>query len=113
MGRLQDDIKVAKTAFEEDVKTQTMDIALLKDALLEVQNLFSNLAKSFIKVTLKSLEFPKLFSKSSILDRIAIVNIRITIKILVEFRSPVCFSGKDRAEKYERVIKKGVLLALL
>ena len=43
LGRLQDDIKVAKTAFEEDVKTQTMDIALLKDALLEVQNLYSNL----------------------------------------------------------------------
>ena len=55
LGRLQDDIKVAKTAFEEDAKTQTMDIALLKDALLEVQNLYSNLARSFIKVTFKSI----------------------------------------------------------
>ena len=55
LGRLQDDIKVAKTAFEEDVKTQTMDIALLKDALLEVQNLFSNLTKSLLNILFTSL----------------------------------------------------------
>ena len=64
MGRLQDDIKVAKTAFEEDVKTQTMDIAHLKDALLEVQNLFSNLAKSLLKVTFVIFSLDKLKPKT-------------------------------------------------
>ena len=37
MGRLRDDIEAAKAAFEEDVKTQNMEIANLKDCLLEVQ----------------------------------------------------------------------------
>ena len=64
MGRLQDDIKVAKTAFEEDVKTQTMDIAHLKDALLEVQNSFSNLAKSLLKVTFVIFSLDKLKPKT-------------------------------------------------
>ena len=37
MGRLRDDIEAAKAAFEKDVKTQNMEIANLKDALLEAR----------------------------------------------------------------------------
>ena len=38
MGRLRDDIEAAKAAFEKDVKTQNMEIANLKDCLLEVKH---------------------------------------------------------------------------
>ena len=37
MAHLRDDIEAAKAAYEEDVKTQNVEIANLKDCLLEVQ----------------------------------------------------------------------------
>ena len=42
MGRLRDDIEAAKAAFEKDVKTQNMEIANLKDCLLEVKHNFKS-----------------------------------------------------------------------
>jgi hypothetical protein len=37
MAHLRDDIEAAKAEYEEDVKTQNVEIANLKDCLLEVQ----------------------------------------------------------------------------
>ena len=64
MGRLRDDIEAAKAAFEEDVKTQNMEIANLKDCLLEVQIIISIsiLISAFIyksKFYLRPDELPK------------------------------------------------------
>ena len=46
MAHLRDDIEAAKAAYEEDVKTQNVEIANLKDCLLEVQT-YSDSSKLF------------------------------------------------------------------
>ena len=49
MAHLRDDIEAAKAAYEEDVKTQNVEIANLKDCLLEVQTyIFRFLNRSHI-----------------------------------------------------------------